>query len=165
MLITLTVFEILLSILIISITEWYLHKYHMHRPGFINKISPGTYYEHTKLHHGRYYKVFDYEPDPIGRITNIMFKLGTSILTIMPIALIISLLSVQFAIILSIIGFLDIVIWNTIHEEMHIPNNRFFSNWRIYKYLREHHRLHHKHPGKNFNVVIPLMDYIIGTKI
>jgi sterol desaturase/sphingolipid hydroxylase (fatty acid hydroxylase superfamily) len=48
---------------------------------------------------------------------------------------------------------------------MHKPEKRFFSDWPVYKFLGRHHYLHHKHPDKNFNVVLPLADYVLGTII
>jgi sterol desaturase/sphingolipid hydroxylase (fatty acid hydroxylase superfamily) len=48
---------------------------------------------------------------------------------------------------------------------MHKPERRFFSEWPIYKFLARHHYLHHKYPNKNFNVVLPLADYVLGTSI
>ena len=53
--------------------------------------------------------------------------------------------------------------WNTIHLEMHKPQQRVFSTWRIYKFLARHHWLHHRYRDKNFNVVFPLADYVLGT--
>jgi sterol desaturase/sphingolipid hydroxylase (fatty acid hydroxylase superfamily) len=29
--------------------------------------------------------------------------------------------------------------------------------------LARHHYLHHRYPNKNFNVVFPLADYVLGT--
>ena len=54
-------------------------------------------------------------------------------------------------------------IWNKIHLEMHKPEQKPFSNWPIYKFLARYHYLHHKYPDRNFNVVFPLADYILGT--
>lgn len=34
----------------------------------------------------------------------------------------------------------------------------------LFQYLDNHHFLHHRHYGKNLNVVFPLMDYLKGTK-
>ena len=56
-------------------------------------------------------------------------------------------------------------IWNQIHMEMHKPEKRFFSHWSTYKFLARYHYLHHRYPNKNFNVVLPLADYVLGTHI
>jgi sterol desaturase/sphingolipid hydroxylase (fatty acid hydroxylase superfamily) len=46
---------------------------------------------------------------------------------------------------------------------MHKPEAKGFSRWPIYKFLAEYHWLHHRYPDKNFNVVFPCADYILGT--
>jgi sterol desaturase/sphingolipid hydroxylase (fatty acid hydroxylase superfamily) len=38
-------------------------------------------------------------------------------------------------------------------------------HWSTYKFLARYHYLHHKYPHKNFNVVFPLADYVLGTHI
>ena len=45
-----------------------------------------------------------------------------------------------------------------------IPNS-FFSTWPIYTFLARHHCLHHRHMDRNFNVVFPLADYVLGTNV
>ena len=55
--------------------------------------------------------------------------------------------------------------WNTIHLEMHKPEHRLFSTWPIYKFLARYHCLHHRHLDRNFNVVFPLADYVLGTSV
>jgi hypothetical protein len=50
-----------------------------------------------------------------------------------------------------------------IHWCMHKPLNRWFERTRLYKWIDQHHRLHHLHQGKNFNVVLPLADLLLGT--
>ena len=54
-------------------------------------------------------------------------------------------------------------VWNHIHLEMHKPEQRNFSTWPIYRFLARYHWLHHRYPDKNFNVVFPLADYVLGT--
>ena len=33
----------------------------------------------------------------------------------------------------------------------------------LYRFLARHHVMHHRQTGTNFNVVLPLADYIVGT--
>jgi len=54
-------------------------------------------------------------------------------------------------------------LWNKIHLEMHKPEQRIFSPWPIYKSLARDHWLHHRYRDKNFNVVFPFADYVLGT--
>ena len=55
--------------------------------------------------------------------------------------------------------------WNKIHLEMHKPEQKVFSTWPVYKFLARYHCLHHRYPDKNFNVVFPLADYVLGTSV
>ena len=52
---------------------------------------------------------------------------------------------------------------NKIHLEMHKPEQRGFSRWPIYRFLARYHCVHHRHPNRNFNVVFPLADFVLGT--
>ena len=53
--------------------------------------------------------------------------------------------------------------WNKLHLEMHKPERRVFSTWPVYTFLARYHCLHHRHLDRNFNVVFPLADYVLGT--
>ena len=55
--------------------------------------------------------------------------------------------------------------WNKIHLEMHKPEQRVFSTWPVYKFLARYHCLHHRYQDRNFNVVFPLADYVLGTSV
>lgn len=52
-----------------------------------------------------------------------------------------------------------------LHWCMHVPKMRRFELTRPYLWLKEHHRLHHKHYFKNLNTVFPLADLVLGTRI
>jgi sterol desaturase/sphingolipid hydroxylase (fatty acid hydroxylase superfamily) len=52
-----------------------------------------------------------------------------------------------------------------LHWCMHLPDNRWFENSRIFKFLNLHHRIHHKMMHKNLNVVLPFADLVWGTLI
>jgi sterol desaturase/sphingolipid hydroxylase (fatty acid hydroxylase superfamily) len=57
------------------------------------------------------------------------------------------------------------LIWNLIHEEMHIPKRWWIRNFPGFRYLERYHWLHHKYSGKNYNIVLPFFDWIMGTYI
>ena len=80
-----------------------------------------------------------------------------------PFAVLIGLVSWQGAIIFVATVVFHHWAWNKIHLEMHKPEHKGFSNWPIYKFLARYHWLHHKYPDKNFNVVFPFADYILGS--
>jgi hypothetical protein len=50
-----------------------------------------------------------------------------------------------------------------LHWCMHLPKKRRVEFWGIFQWLNGHHVLHHRYPGKNFNVVFPLADLCLGT--
>jgi len=54
-------------------------------------------------------------------------------------------------------------IYEYMHWCMHVPNQRPFEKWGVYRWIREHHRLHHVHMMKNLNVILPLADLTLGT--
>jgi sterol desaturase/sphingolipid hydroxylase (fatty acid hydroxylase superfamily) len=50
-----------------------------------------------------------------------------------------------------------------IHWCMHLPRKRSVERSGIFFRLNGHHLLHHRYMGKNFNVVLPLADLLLGT--
>jgi len=50
-----------------------------------------------------------------------------------------------------------------IHWCMHLPKKRTVERSGIFFRLNGHHLLHHRYMGKNFNVVLPLADLLLGT--
>ena len=49
------------------------------------------------------------------------------------------------------------------HWCMHLPKRRHVERSGIFFRLNGHHLLHHRYMKKNFNVVLPLADLILGT--
>jgi len=51
------------------------------------------------------------------------------------------------------------------HWCMHLPKSRHIERSGIFFRLNGHHLLHHRYMHKNFNVVLPLADLLLGTLI
>jgi hypothetical protein len=49
------------------------------------------------------------------------------------------------------------------HWCMHLPRSRHVERSGIFFRLNGHHLLHHRYMNRNFNVVLPLADLILGT--
>jgi hypothetical protein len=49
------------------------------------------------------------------------------------------------------------------HWCMHLPKKRHVERSWIFYRLNGHHLLHHRYMHKNFNVVLPLADLLLGT--
>ncbi len=138
----------------------------MHRKHFLSKYFKAvknTFEHHAVLHHGHYYRIFTDEAVPPGQDKGIRLGMLEGFIEGLPISALIAIISWPGAIIFEIVVFIHHSIWNMIHLEMHKPENRFFSQWRIYKFFARHHYLHHRYPDKNFNVVLPIADYVLGT--
>jgi hypothetical protein len=118
---------------------------------------------HAILHHSEYKADFAFEPLPKGEDRGIRLNFVEGFFEALPISLMLAIVSVPTAIIFEGVVFCHHLIWNHIHLNMHRPVPRFFDEWPIYKYLTRHHYLHHVHPDKNFNVVLPLGDFVFGT--
>jgi hypothetical protein len=156
------------SCILMSFIEHQVHTRLMHRPNFLSERTASfkrTFEAHALVHHKDYSRIFSDEPVPPGEDKEIRMTPYKGMLRAIPIALLIGLIAWQGAIIFVLVVGMHHQIWNMIHLEMHKPEQRFFSNWPIYKFLAQHHCLHHIHQNKNFNVVFPFADYILGTNV
>jgi hypothetical protein len=155
------------SYVMISFGEWYIHKNVMHRKGLPSKvysIFPGmvnTLRNHL-LHHYKFFKIFDYEPDPAGRFFNITLEVYGMFLVMVLGFPLFFVLPVAYFTILFCVG-LHHVAWGIVHSEMHNPTNSWFRNTKIFKFWNNYHRIHHEKPSYNFNIICPLADLVMGT--
>lgn len=147
---------------LMSFIEHQVHSRLMHKRS-LPRFSK-TFTAHAIIHHRDHYgKVFCDEPVPPGEDKEIRLTVRKAPLKALPVALIIATVSVPGALMLIAVVTLHHWIWNQIHLEMHKPQQKGFSRWPIYKFLARYHWLHHKYQNKNFNVVFPFADYILGT--
>lgn len=148
-----------------SFFEWTLHKYVMHRP--VGKFRY-AFHAHAVVHH----QVF--KADQTYHLQNEQDKMtipmawwnGPVLVMIgaIPFA-VLSLLIGQWGFVLGgVIAFAGYYgIYEYIHWCMHLPKARRVEKPWWFRKLNGHHLLHHRYMHKNFNVVLPLADYILGT--
>lgn len=149
---------------VISMMEYYLHTHHMHKNGWLNRLSPNWYKNHQRIHHPAYRDDFESAHPPDNAHIGVTIPWVPTVIMALPFALAIWwFVSPAAAVTLLLMGILHNVTWTAFHSEMHMPTGRFYSKWIIYKYLREYHIDHHDFPKKNFNVVYPFADFIFGT--
>jgi hypothetical protein len=154
------------SCILMSFIEHQVHCRLMHRKNFLSERTASfrrTMEAHAVVHHKHYSKIFHDEPVPPGEDREIRLNVHKAPGKALPFAALIALVSWQGALI-----FVGVVVfhhwaWNKIHLEMHKPEGRGFSKWPVYHFLSRYHWLHHRYPDKNFNVVFPFADYILGT--
>ncbi len=159
--------------LIISFAEFAIHRHLMHRqrlPGWVYKVLPdlrNQFKNHAVLHHGTYYKEFDHEPDPAGKTFNVRILWGDTlrlILTFSPLIVALwFLVSPASSLTFLAMIYLHNLVWGIVHIQMHVPSeNCWFADTRYFRFISRHHFMHHQQTGKNYNVVLPLADFVLG---
>ncbi len=146
-----------------SYFEWWFHKYLFHSP----KIVRRTFNSHTLTHHQIYKGDHTYslaegkEPEHVAMDWwALILFLGFHFPIIWAVQKLTGWPSLWggLAAIAAYYG-----IYEYFHWCMHVPNQRPFEKWGVYRFIREHHRLHHVHMMKNLNVILPLADLTLGT--
>ncbi|MFD2258018.1 sterol desaturase family protein [Luteolibacter algae] len=156
-----------LGIVFASFFEWTLHKYVMHRPVWNFRYA---FQAHAVVHHQVFkadqtyhlHNEKDKETIPMAWWNGpLLIVIG-----VVPFA-IISFLSNQWGFALG--GFLAFTsyycFYEYIHWCMHLPKARRVEKPSWFRRLNGHHLLHHRYMHKNFNVVLPIADYLLGTLI
>jgi hypothetical protein len=164
--------SVVASYIAISFIEYMFHRFIMHEglPEWIYKIFPElreVLDEHRRLHHQVYYKVFDYEPDPVGYELNLRIYWYQSVagaVCFIPYFIITTYyISLVPTLVLCVLALLHNMTWNTIHVEMHHAQHPWWTKLWAYKFLARNHFLHHQDTHTGFNIVCPLFDYLFGT--
>ncbi|MFM7242683.1 MAG: hypothetical protein ACKO40_00720 [Planctomycetaceae bacterium] len=163
-------------VVLMSIIEHQVHSRLMHKmPRYLPfrnlKGRKRMFTSHAVEHHRQYRQHFHDEPVPRGEDRGIRLNIVEGLVECLPVPLVLVGISYATGMTFPLIGAaifpmvvaLHHLIWNQVHLEMHKPENRFFSQWAIYKFMARHHFLHHRHPDKNFNVAFPIGDWIFGT--
>ena len=154
-----------ISFVVLSFIEHYIHKFHMHRPGFLNLLHPWLFDHHQKIHHPAYRENFDIsnpiEHKDIGIGTPIH---KISIPAFVAAALLAYFVSLTGGIVFFFCVVLHMLAWNVFHSAMHNPKESWLKRRWIYKVLARHHYMHHLYPNKNFNVVCIFADHFLDSK-
>lgn len=153
------------GIVFASFFEWVLHRYVMHRP--VGKFRY-AFHAHAVVHH----QIF--KADATYHLHNDKDK------ETIPMAwwngpVLILIGMIPFALISWGIGNWGFVLggliafsgyygtYEYIHWCMHLPKARRVEQPGVFRRLNGHHLLHHRYMHKNFNVVLPLADWCLGT--
>jgi hypothetical protein len=156
---------IAVNIVFASFFEWLLHKYVMHRPigGFRYAFQAHAVVHHQvfKADH-TYHLIHDHDKETIpmawwnGPVLIIIAALPS---------VLISWLSGQWGFLAGTVTAFAAYYgtYEYIHWCMHLPKARRIEQPWIFRRLNGHHLLHHRYMHKNFNVVLPLADFCLGT--
>src|SRR3990167_6650278 len=157
---------LVLSIIYVSLVEWSLHRFVMHKP-FLGFSYP--FEAHAKKHH-RIFRADDSyhlkrEEDkrtiPMAWWNGPVLIFATT-LTSIPVGLLIGRWSVVT--IVGIVCAAYYCAYEYLHWCMHLPKKRMVERSGIFFRLNGHHLLHHRYFRQhNFNVVLPLADWTLNT--
>jgi hypothetical protein len=151
------------SILYCSFFEWFVHKHFMHSTKWLRE----PFERHSVLHHGMHRSLRSFYARPTDNPQYMLVE--ASFFPIMwllhvPIFLGIDLLIARHTGIGLALGTAFYCLaYEVIHWCEHVPRGRWIERVRPFRFLLEHHRVHHLYPKKNYNVVCPLADYVLGT--
>ncbi|MBI4600934.1 MAG: fatty acid hydroxylase [Planctomycetes bacterium] len=56
-------------------------------------------------------------------------------------------------------------LYEYLHYCMHVPRGRRLERTRFFRFVQAHHRLHHVYYHKNLNVVLPIADFLLGSRV
>jgi hypothetical protein len=164
------------AVIFISFGEVAIHRHLMHRQrlwGWLYRALPdlrAQFKNHALLHHGKYYAEFDHEPDPEGKTFNVRILWGDRgrlQITFIPVLVILGLtVSWLSALTFAAMVLLHNHVWGVVHMQMHVPQpDCWFRNTRYFRFITRHHFMHHQQSNKNYNVVLPFADFVLGRAI
>jgi hypothetical protein len=148
-----------------SFFEWILHRFVMHRP-----IGSFRYpfERHALVHHRVFRADHTYhliDPKDAKTIPMAWWNGPVLVMSGMLPFVLVSWLIGQWGLVTG--GVLACAAYycayEYIHWCMHLPRKRSVERSGIFFRLNGHHLLHHRYMGKNFNVVLPLADLLLGT--
>ncbi len=145
-----------------SFVEYSVHRWAMHRMRIAKALRSSFLrvlcYNHMALHHKRDYRhETDEKDDRLSHISIAGIFAGAPVAALMywidPFTLGVTI----------VFGMFYSVFWWIVHTEMHRDKGTFFSKNAVFRYLEYRHQLHHEFPGTNYNVVLPLFDWVFRT--
>jgi hypothetical protein len=164
----------LVSALVITFGEHAIHRHTMHRkrfPRWVYRLNPdlsAQFHNHAVLHHSTYYRAFDHEPTQEGKYFNLRILPADTMRVLIgfsPLAIALGVfVSPYSAATFVLLVIAHNMLWSVVHVQMHVPDHKsFLHDTAYFRFIARHHFMHHQRMGKNYNVVIPLADFVMGT--
>ncbi|MDX2225794.1 MAG: sterol desaturase family protein [Verrucomicrobiae bacterium] len=161
------ILSLLLGIIASSFFEWILHRFVMHKP-----VGPFRYaFEaHAIIHHQVFSSDHTYHlmRDEDKKTIPMAWWNGPVLILCNSVPfLLFAVFTGYWTVWLGglIAGCLYYGTYEYIHWCMHLPKGRRIEQPWVYRRLNAHHLLHHRYMHKNFNVVLPLADFCLGTLV
>jgi hypothetical protein len=150
-----------------SLFEWTLHRYFMHRSPMA-KIFRYPFERHTLVHHHIFKADHTYHlvNEADKKTIPMAWWNGPVIVALCQLPFLVwAFFSHKWGVLCgaSVACTLYFTAYEYMHWCMHLPKKRHVERSGIFFRLNGHHLLHHRYMGKNFNVVMPLADLLLGT--
>jgi hypothetical protein len=154
------------AIVFASVVEWIFHKYVLHRPTI--PFLRFAFTSHALVHHKQFRHDHTYHLTKDEYRFNVGFAWWHGIILValglIPFGAVALAIGKPWLTIVPVPFFYAyVMLFEFLHTIMHVPANRWIERRQFFRYLKEHHRLHHHRYGKNLNVVLPLADLLLGT--
>lgn len=148
-----------------SFFEWTLHRFFMHRETWTWRYP---FERHALVHHRvfRADESYHLTDEKHKRTIPMAWWNGPAIVGVCLIPfLIAAFLSQKWGLLCggAIVSTFYFAAYEYLHWCMHLPKRRHVERSGIFFRLNGHHLLHHRYMHKNFNVVLPLADLLLGT--
>jgi len=171
-----------IGLIMSSFIEYEIHKHLLHRtPKFLmkNKYVKKMWQGHVLSHHANYIPDKHYKRDDTNKEEVLTFSWYEGALIVIVCTLFVYGVasSIRLLLGLPLIFFMPEVIgssvafalyytaYESLHAIMHVPYKfKWLHKTKIMKWLNRHHYQHHLEPNTNLNVVLPIADYVFGTK-
>jgi len=158
---------VLSGVVAASLFEWLLHRFVMHKP--LGKFRY-PFEKHALVHHRifkadhTYHLLREEDKKTIPMAWwNGPALVAISQLPFLVLAFVLKKWGILCGTALAITAYY--AVYEYIHWCMHLPRKRNVERSGIFFRLNGHHLLHHRYMHKNFNVVLPLADLLLGTLI
>lgn len=148
-----------------SFIEWIVHRFIMHKPW----IHYG--YLHVTSHHTFFGWDASYESDPwdaemiehgVAFTWREYVLFGGFCLLAYGALEWVTGAPVAAGAMLSVVA--NLLMFDLLHHAYHVPKDWWFQRTYFFRFLKEHHRIHHEDMTKNFNVsFLPVADFCLGT--
>jgi hypothetical protein len=147
-----------------SFFEWTLHRNIMHRRTWLSfPFEVHALLHHKIFRHDRTFHALDEEMKRhvtfVPRDYIVLMMVNTPVFLAVEWLFQLPVLLGGWAAVLLYLGMFDFLHWS-----FHVPRGRRMERWFLVRWLKEHHRIHHQHQNRNFNVVLPLADTLLGTR-
>jgi len=164
---------LLVAIVQSSFVEWAFHRYWLHRPW----LPKECFTSHTLVHHQlcKYDDTFHVEAEEQRESLTFKWWGGPTLILISlsPWLLLAWLLGTRDVALPYVPFLVSMVVgmalyyagYEGFHHLMHVPRSSWLERTRALRFLKRHHRIHHARMNRNFNVLLPLADLVLGTLV